>query len=213
MNKKKKNCTSIVIFVSLYRTNLLEKLTLRSQRSILKKDIHCYSVAGVYDGKFCISSLQDAHSFSPSHEHKEKVKKSNTEVINSGKFNNANILRFVDDNQNNIIYPYQIVGSESSDDETESGITAIPITVKFTHKNNDKTKLSQEVSHQQHLMRTAEEPWCETAFYNSTSSTAMVRSKKALMSFTIIRLSLKKRKKKKCIAETYGRTNKNSFTK
>jgi hypothetical protein len=54
-----------------------------------------------------------------------------------------------------------ITGTESSDDDAE-GPAAIPITVKFTHKSNDKTKISQEQSHHQHLMKTAEEPGCET---------------------------------------------------
>lgn len=71
------------------------------------------------------------------------------------------------------IHSIRIPDSDLSDDDME-GTASIPITVKFTHKKSDKTKISQEQSHQQHLMRAAEEAWCETTFYNSTSSTAMV---------------------------------------
>lgn len=66
-------CTNLHSY--FYSTKLLSHLTLHSQRSILKTDINCYSVACLYDGKFCISSLHDSLSFLPTYEHKEQTKK------------------------------------------------------------------------------------------------------------------------------------------
>lgn len=149
-------------------TKLLSHLTLHSQRSILKTDINCYSVACLYDGKFCISSLHDSLSFLPTYEHKEQTKK-----------------------------PFKNTGSgdsSSSEDEAEESSSAVQVTVKFSQKNSEKTKISHELNHHQHLLKAAEEPWCETVYYNSNSSTALTtlegltktvaRNRTAMMSLT-----------------------------
>ena len=74
-----------MVIPSLFRTKLLDRLTLRSERSILKKDKNCYSVAGVFDGKFCISPLEESHSFLPTHEHRENAKKASAKDANSSR--------------------------------------------------------------------------------------------------------------------------------
>ncbi|XP_065213106.1 DNA-directed RNA polymerase III subunit RPC5 isoform X2 [Planococcus citri] len=129
-------------------SKLLDRITFQSQRSVLKKDITCYSIATIYDGKFCITPLHDAVSFLPTYEHVEKSKKSKT-----------GSKSFIDDS------------SSSSEGEPDEGTSAVQVTVKFSQKR-EKTKISQEWSHQQHLSKVAEEPWCEAAYLNSTSSTA-----------------------------------------
>lgn len=53
-------------------SKLLDKITLQSQHCVSKKDLTSYSVACLYDGKFCISSLRDSVSFLPIFDHVEK---------------------------------------------------------------------------------------------------------------------------------------------
>lgn len=66
--------------------------------------------------------------------------------------------------------------SDSSDDEDADSTPAVQVTVKFSPRNLDKSKISQEWSHQQYLMKVAEEPWCETSYHSSESSLALVKS-------------------------------------
>lgn len=66
---------------------MMDKITFQSQRSVLKKDINCYSVASIYDGKFCITPLHDSVCFLPTYEHIEKSRrvKAGTKAATEGK--------------------------------------------------------------------------------------------------------------------------------
>lgn len=139
----------------------------------MKKDIACYSIATIYDGKFCITPLHDAVSFLPTYEHVEKSKKSkaSNKSFIDGKYN-FYLNQFTRITRCSFAFN-SIDSSSSSEGEPEEGTSAVPVTVKFSQKR-EKTKISQEWSHQQHLTKVAEEPWCETGYLTSTSSTAAV---------------------------------------
>ncbi|KAK7601655.1 hypothetical protein V9T40_009096 [Parthenolecanium corni] len=131
----------------------LDRITLQSQRSILQKDIASYSVASLSEGKLCISPLHDSFSFLPNYQHIEQNKK----LKGGPKISSAND------------------SSDSSEDEDMDNTPAVQVTVKFSPRNLDKSKISQEMSHQQYLMKTAEEPWCETTYHCSNSSLALTK--------------------------------------
>ena len=65
--------------------------------------------------------------------------------------------------------------SGSSEDEDMDTTPAVQVTVKFSPRNHEKSKISQDVSHQQYLMKIAEEPWCETTYHCNDSSLALVK--------------------------------------
>lgn len=150
----------------------LDRITLQSQRSILQKDVASYSVISLSDGKLCISPLHDSFSFLPNYQHVENVKK-----FKGANKNSANGKNFLDKNIELCKRAKLVLfadSSDSSEDEDADNSPAVQVTVKFSSRNPERSKISQEWSHQQYLMKVAEEPWCETTYHCSNSSQALV---------------------------------------
>lgn len=147
---------------------LLDKITQQSQRSVLKKDIPCYSIATMYKGKFCVSPLHDAVSFLPTYNHIEGQKKKKTK--NSFIDGTRRVFARNSSSRSSVSkVNFCCADSESSsEEEVDEKSPAVQVTVKFTQRNLDKSKLPQEMSHQQHINRMTDEPWCETKFKHSS---------------------------------------------